>query len=265
MKNQGQITELTMQLWRVRLINIFLTKVACAFLWPQGKCLISLVPSLPKCKCLVCLNNNQDLHERLDYFLTANYSTNQINVDDYFTRFHFLIMQSIDMHAPVVKYSRKQMRLHRKPWITKGFLVSIKRKQKVHKSHYVKGNSCEKYYYKLYSNLLTRVIKLAKRHYYHNQFNACRDNPKKPWDILRSLLPNKSISSDPNSLNTGNEAVSDPAIILEKFNSHFSNVGNSLASGINNVSYANNFHSYLKSPCSSSIYFHPTSPQEIYD
>ena len=102
-------------------------------------------------------------------------------------------MQTIDMHAPVVKYSRKQMRLHRKPWIAKGLLVSIKRKQKMHKSHYVKENSCEKYYYKLYSNLLTRVKKLAKRHYYHNQFNACRDNPKKTWDILRSLLPNKSI------------------------------------------------------------------------
>ena len=165
------------------------------------------------------------------------------------------------MHAPVVKYSRKQMRLLRKLWITKGLLVSIKPKQKMHKSHYAKGNSCEKYYYKLYSNLLTRVKTLAKRHYYHNQFNACRDNLKKTWNIPRSLLLNKSISSAPNSLNTGNEAVSDPAIILEKFNSHFSNVGKSLASGINNVGHANDFHSYLKSPCSSSIYFHPTSPQ----
>ena len=85
----------------------------------------------------------------------------------------------------------------------------------------------------------------------------------KKWDILRSLLPNKSISSAPNSSNTGNEAVSDPATIFEKFNSHFSNVGKSLASGIKNVSHANDFHSYLKSPCSSSIYFHLTSPQEI--
>ena len=50
---------------------------------------------------------------------------------------------------------------------------------------------------------------------------------------------------------------------MEKFNSHFSNVGKFLASGINNVSHANDFHSYLKSPCSSSIYFRPTSPQEI--
>ena len=122
----------------------------------------------------------------------------------------------------------------------------------------MKGNSCEKYYYKLYSNLLTRVKKLAKRHYYHNQFNACTDNPKKTWDILRLLLPNQSISSAPNSLNTRNEAVSDPATILEKFNSHFSNVGKSLTSGINNISHANDFHSYLKSSCSSSIYFHPT-------
>ena len=85
----------------------------------------------------------------------------------------------------------------------------------------------------------------------------------KTWDILRSLLPNKSIYSAPNSLNTGNEAVSDPATNLEKLNSHLSNVGKSLASGINNVIHGNDFHSYLKPPCSSPIYFDPTSPQEI--
>ena len=49
---------------------------------------------------------------------------------------------------------------------------------------------------------------------------------------------------------------------MEKFNSHFSNIGRSLATSIND-SHINGFHSCLKSPSSSSIYLHPTSPQEI--
>ena len=203
---------------------------------------------------------NPDLQVRLDDLFTANYTTNQINVEDLFNRFHSLIIQIIDTHAPVVKYSRKQKRLHQKPWITKGLLVSIKKKQKMRKSHHINGSSCEKYLYKLYSNLLNRLKRLAKRLYYHYQVNACEDNPKKTWDILRSLLPNKSISS---ALSINGEIVSDPAAILEKFNSHFSNIGQSLVTSITNDSHINDFHSYLKSPCSSSIYLHPTSPQEI--
>ena len=204
-----------------------------------------------------------DLQARLDDLFTANYTTNQINVEDLFNRFHSLIIQTKGTHAPVVKYSRKQKRLHQKPWITKELLVSIKKKQKMHKSHYIKGSSCEKYLYKLYSNLLNRLERLAKRLHYHNQVNACKNNPKKTWDILRSLLPNKSISSATNSISINGEIVSDPAAILEKFNSHFSNIGQSLATSITNDSHINDFHSYLKSPCSSYIYLHPTSPQEI--
>ena len=206
---------------------------------------------------------NLDLQVRLDDLFTANYTTNQINVEDFFHRFHSLITQTIDTHAPIVKYSRKQKRLHQTPWITKGLLVSTKKKQKMHKSHYIKGTSCKKYLNKLYSNLLNRLKRLAKRLYYHDQVNASKDNPKKTRDILRSLLPNKSISSATNSLSINGEIASDPATILEKFNSRFSNIGQSLATSITNDSHINDFHSYLKSPCSSSIYLHPTSPQEI--
>ena len=73
---------------------------------------------------------NLDLQVRLDDLFTANYTTNQINVEDLFNRFHSLIIQTIDTHAPVVKYARKQKRLHQKPWITKGLLVLIKKKAK---------------------------------------------------------------------------------------------------------------------------------------
>ena len=75
------------------------------------------------------------------------------------------------------------------------------------KSHYIKGSSCEKYLYKLYSNLRNRLKRHAKRLYYHNQVNACKGNPKKTWDNLRSLLPNKSISSATHSLSINGEIV----------------------------------------------------------
>ena len=69
----------------------------------------------------------------------------------------------MDIHTPLKKLTRKQKRFQRKPWIIKGILVSIKRKQKMHKTHFINGTSMEKYFYKQYSNTLTKVKNLAKK------------------------------------------------------------------------------------------------------
>ena len=84
------------------------------------------------------------------------------NVDDIFNEFYLCITSTIDTHAPLKKLSRKQKRLRSKPWITKGLLISIKKKQKLFKTHYIFGSINEKLYYKKYSNLLTKVKILQK-------------------------------------------------------------------------------------------------------
>ena len=54
--------------------------------------------------------------------------------------FYSLITSTIDAHAFLKKLSRKQNRLKNKPWITKGLLTSIKKKQAMHKTHYVNSS-----------------------------------------------------------------------------------------------------------------------------
>ena len=55
-----------------------------------------------------------------------------------FNEFYFLTTPTINA-APPKKLSRKQKRLKNKPWITKGHLTSIKKKQAMHSTHYVNG------------------------------------------------------------------------------------------------------------------------------
>ena len=45
---------------------------------------------------------------------------------------HFRLTQTTDKHAPLKKLTRKQKRLQRRPWITKGFLISVKHKQRMY-------------------------------------------------------------------------------------------------------------------------------------
>ena len=64
-------------------------------------------------------------------------------------KIHFLIFCElvtaiINTHAPLIKASLKKRKLMKKPWITKGILVSIRRKQKLHKSFFKNGTEIEK-------------------------------------------------------------------------------------------------------------------------
>ena len=120
----------------------------------------------------------------------------------------------------------------------------------------------EKYFYKQYSNTLPKVKNLAKKIYYFCKIEEYKDNRTKTWDVLRTLSPSKSISPAPNSVNVDGINISDPSLIAEKFNTHFANVGKLLASRLTSND-ENSFLTYLKSPCPSSVYLYPTSPQEI--
>ena len=105
---------------------------------------------------------NNDLQKRINRFMPKILTISENNVDDIFNEFYVLITSTIDTHAPLKKLLRKQRRLRSKPWITKGLLILIKKKQKLHKTHYFFGSINEKLYYKKYSNLLTKVKNLAK-------------------------------------------------------------------------------------------------------
>ena len=186
------------------------------------------------------------------------------NINDMFDSFYSLLTSTINAHAPLKKLTRKQKRLKNKPCITKGLLISIKRKQKMHKTHYINGSSVAKqcYNYKMYCNVSRKIKNLAKKMYYRNKLKKYFDNPKNTWDVLRTLLPNKSSFNNPTSTTFNNTTITDPKAIAEEFNNHFANIGEHLANSVNKVNH-DNFCAYLKNACPSSIYLQPSTPQEI--
>ena len=107
------------------------------------------------------VNFNQELHDRLNDFLFRSVTINENIFDRLFNKFHSMITQTIDKYAPSKKLTRKQKRFQHRPWIDKGILVSIKLKQKMHKTDYIKGSTLGKYLYNEYSNMLKRVKKFS--------------------------------------------------------------------------------------------------------
>ena len=84
----------------------------------------------------------------------SNITANSLN--EHFNQIMNAILSVINLHAPLQNATRKQKQHFQKPWITKGLITSIKHKQRLYRTHFLKGNSSERQFYKKYANKHTR-------------------------------------------------------------------------------------------------------------
>ena len=147
------------------------------------------------------------------------------------------------------KLTRKQQKLINKPWISRGILKSIKTKQKMYLSHFVKGNLEQKQLYKKYANKLTKVKFAAKKLYYQDKLESFKNNTSEVWRIIKSLLSSsRSNTSLPHKLKHNNTFTTNPTLIANSFNDHFSGIGKTLADQLKGLvhNYVNSFFEVLR-------------------
>ena len=150
-----------------------------------------------------------------------------------------------------------------KPWITKGIFVSIRKKQKLYVTHYLRGNEIQKKFYKTYANKLTKLKTLSKKLYLESEIFNSRQDMQKFWSIIKTLTPEKHHSNAPDLIENENGAiVTEPNEIAENFNKYFCSISKKLTAK-NNCSQTDNFRDYLTNSVHSSMYLRPTSPFEI--
>ena len=184
--------------------------------------------------------------------------TNFNNLFDDFTR---IISSTIDKHAPLKPFSRKQRKLMAKPWLTKGILVSIKKKRSMFKSHLLKGNTSQKIFFKKYSNKLTKVKNHAKRNYFDSELLKYQKDSKKTWETLRLLLPTSKKHAQ-KSVSYDSQTHCNLAEKSEQFNNFFCTIGNKLANSMSKDT-SNKYKTFLKQRISSSIFLEPPSLNEV--
>ena len=111
------------------------------------------------------------------YFISLPKITNN-NFDKIFPEFTRIVLQVIDKHTPVKKFSHKQNKFFKKPWIIKAILVFIKKKHALFKTHFLNENNSQKSYYKQYLNKLTKIKANSKNIYFEKELHNNRKSPK---------------------------------------------------------------------------------------
>ena len=102
---------------------------------------------------------------------------------------------------PLKKRSKKQAKLYRKPWITKGILTSMKIRDEL-KLLWLKTKDEETHLeYKKYRNKVTRIKEKAKALFDNEEYSKCEGDSKKTWrKINTDLGRSKTKSSLPSKL-----------------------------------------------------------------
>jgi len=146
--------------------------------------------------------------------------------------------------------------------MTRALLKSIITKNKLYSKVWNKKNTFEYDAYKQYRNALNRTIKAAKQNYYEQQILLDKNDPKKLWKTINSILefnPRSKSSIERIVDETGNK-LSNPRDIANTFDQYFCNIGPELAKTITPPTSASSNFSHS---CTSIFSLMDTSMEEV--
>ncbi|KAH9644111.1 hypothetical protein HF086_015441 [Spodoptera exigua] len=152
-----------------------------------------------------------------------------------------------------------------KPWITRGVVKSIVKRDKLHKQ-VKKSDSKEsaRKHYLTYRNTCNKIIKDLKKQYYQEQLVKYNKNIRETWKIVKDVCSISSKKGDPQVLL--NIICNSPIDSLNVVNTHFASVGGILANNIMSKLNISEHELALKAKLNStplhSMAFLPTDPVE---
>ena len=140
-----------------------------------------------------------------------------------------LFLDTLNTHAPV---KTKRVRNVAAPWITPQLKKLMFYRDNLKKKAIIsKTNDSWELYQKI-RNSVNSQIRKTKRSYFLTNIEVNKNNPKKTWKTLNSLLGKKSKNTIVRNIKVEGHDITEPKKIAELFNNYFVNVGPSLANEI---------------------------------
>ena len=109
---------------------------------------------------------------------------------------------TLDTHAQYRYASRKEQRSFNKPWLTKGILTSIAKKNTLYRKQLTTNNPNIITKYKTYINKLTHIKEISKQTCYKQAFQKCHHDINKTWKLANEIIAIKNKSQQHNTIPT---------------------------------------------------------------
>ena len=117
---------------------------------------------------------------------------NKKDVNFSFSKFFEIFNNLLQKHAPIKKRSNKDKKTMKKPWITKGILKSIEKKNRIYRKSNRTKNATKKEelhnLFKSYRNSLNKIARLSKVNHYKNFFEDNKSMLNKVWVGIKEII-----------------------------------------------------------------------------
>ena len=192
------------------------------------------------------------------------------NVSENYDIIEACLLETYKESFPMKNVKFNKYKHKKSPWITTGILISTKFRDKLCKE--LRGCKIGTYNYdeaqkkfREYKRILKRSIRLAKRNYYSNIFDQCKNDMKKTWQHINTILNRgKSKSKVPENFVIDGNNITNPKEIANAFNDFFVNIGSNLASEMPDLSSRIKFDDFLSSiNCSSNFEFEEITSEDV--
>ena len=184
------------------------------------------------------------------------------SVDSSFDKFLKKFLMLYDEHIPLRKWGggnrRKKPQM---PWMTRSLLKSINKKNKLYYKYKTTKSELWRKKYTQYRNVLTSVLRVAKKNYYSTQFQATLNNIRGTWRVIKDKFLKGAKRSNIRNMVIDGDSVDDKNVIVEKFNDYFCSIGPNLSKAIPNCDKS--FNVFLKEPNGQSLFLLPTDEVEL--
>ena len=148
-----------------------------------------------------------------------------------FDLFHNRLTALHNKHFPKVRIKRRYN--NKKPWLTEALRISIKHKNKLYYIYQKVKSVSNELNYKRYKSKLQNILKKAEKAYFHDLLLNHSNDIRKSWVIIKGIIHKnrKEQVQTKFKLQDGN-VTAQKAIISNKFNDFFVNIGPTLSKAI---------------------------------
>ena len=183
-----------------------------------------------------------------------------------FKRYYQVINSLIDKYMPLQKMTKREIKQQSKPWITQEILKNIQERDKLQKKYIeTRETSLKSQIHIKFKQLRCKIqtdIKNSKKTYFQEFFTHNAKNIKDTWQGIKSIVNiNTRKKSNPTSLMVNNKLLTDPKMVSETFNEHFSSIANKLQKKIHQPN--KDFSDFLEDKNPNNFFIKPTNALEV--
>ena len=182
-----------------------------------------------------------------------------------FNHFFELVTAAGDLAFPLTSPKSNKRKNRNQPWITKGILVSIRRKHSLFNLKLNFPTLTNTNNFRTYNRILNKCKRKAKQLFYCNAFDDAKFNLRETWRLIGEISGREKNKTSLNSkFKINGVTSSDKNLIANEFNRFFGEIGPKLASEIPQMADPNNnFHKFLGIPTKGRFSLNPITSHTL--